>query len=177
MSHSLTGRFSVVINKHIHISPYRHTMFTFISLQHILVSLSKLLLLGTVGRQQTRYETGHGGGGSPLASGEGVSPQTTAVSRSATSPVSPGSGSTSAENAPLTPAARFHVQCSVIPGDIGKNAKELGPAPICESTEKESSVYLNEGYINVIYPWWLPASVCSGTHGRIAGCFICLVPP
>lgn len=36
-------------------------LFTFISLQHILVSLSKFLLLGTVCRQETRYETGHGG--------------------------------------------------------------------------------------------------------------------
>lgn len=44
-------------------------LFTFISLQHILVSLSKFLLLGTVCRQETRYETGHGGCSSLLVSG------------------------------------------------------------------------------------------------------------
>lgn len=44
-------------------------LFTFISLQHVLVSLSKFLLLRTVCRQETRYETGHGGCSSLLVSG------------------------------------------------------------------------------------------------------------
>lgn len=35
--------------------------FTFISLQHIFIRLGELLLLWVVWRQQTRYETGHGG--------------------------------------------------------------------------------------------------------------------
>lgn len=122
MSHSLTGRFSVVQKKYIHIfSIIKAFLFTFISLQHILVSLSKFLLLGSVGGQQTRYEPGHGGGR------RRVSPQTTAASRSATGPVAPSAPAPAPvpllrRKAPLTPAVSNDP-----PGDIGRNAKEVNP--------------------------------------------------
>lgn len=44
-------------------SPNLHTSPTFVPLQHVLVRPGELLLLGVVGRQQTRHEPGHAGSG------------------------------------------------------------------------------------------------------------------
>lgn len=100
-----------------------------------------------------------------------VSPQTTAVSRSDTSPASPLRFHCCGE-----PAAHSR---SVIPNSVQwspvifERMKTARTSQNPRKSRKESSVYLDEGYINVIYPLWLSVCVCPGTHGRIVGCFIC----
>lgn len=144
------------------------TVFTFISLQHILVSLSKFLLLGTVHRQQTRYEAGHGGCASLLVSGGGSVrrlPQWAAPAPAQCPALFPLLRRTSRSLPQLN---------SNIPSIFERwLKKKTHTSANLRNYGEKSSVYLNERYINAIYPLWLSVSVREHTVASV-GILICL---
>lgn len=141
-------------------------LFTFISLQHILVSLSKFLLLGAVCRQETRNESGHGGCRSPLPCGWGSVRRLPQWAAPPPAP-QPGSGSTSAENEPLAPAAYSQTVLNDSRRYLGggEDLHQRGLMKLRQRLERLPEWRLYKRYLSI-----MAIRGCS----RIAGCFICL---
>lgn len=153
--------------------------FTFIPLEHIFVRLGIFLLLRVVGRQQTRYEAGHGASASRLTSREGGRPadyRSDPVRRGASSH---SSGSFSPLGSTIhrrlcpelgmhladtgSPVACFRAGLDNPRGPLKTRPEGVGGLGVSAELSNDARdvyIYLRDGYINAICPLSPALCVC-----------------